>query len=171
MDDYGPVVWAAQETGLVHDCSASGAVKILGAPYINQRYDTGDAFAGQWACGPTSTLMALAALKKITPHSINCTRPWHHSNPWGWYDSHQYTSPTGFVFSATQPDPTGKPFPGAYGSCIKEGGAWAYLIQDFVTHHGGLTAEFHDTTTFDLIKHSIDAGMNEFCLSVYRDVG
>jgi len=160
MDDHGPVVWAAQETNLVHECGAKGAKILPNVPYINQRYDTGDSFDGSWACGPTSTLMALAALKKISAKSISCSQPWAHTNEFGYYDSAVYTSPTGFKFDKTMPDPKGHAYAGAWGSCTKEGGAWAYLIQDFVVNHGGLTAVFHDagTCTLALTKQSIDAG-------------
>jgi len=158
MDDYGPIFWGAEETGLIYDCGNESGVEIGDIPYVNQRWDTGDSFDGAWACGPTSSVMAMAWLQKIKPKPINTSSPWLHSNDYGWYDSNIYTSPTGFVFNAMQLDASGRPAYGAWGSCTQDGEAWAYLIQDYVQNHGGLRADFSDTTTFDQIKAAIDAG-------------
>jgi len=127
-------------------------------PYVHQLWDTGDSFDGNWACGPTSSLMAMAFYGKLTAHSQTTSTPWKHTNNYGYYDSAIYTSPTGVVFNREQNDPSGQPAWGAYGTCTDGGAAWAYRIQDYVNDHGGLTGVFYDTTTTSLLKSSIDAG-------------
>jgi len=131
--------------------------KDTAVPYINQRWDTPDSFGGSWACGPTSTAMALAHFGKITPHPIQCSSPKPHTSDYGWYVSSIYTSPTGFTFNRMQKDSNGHPAYGAYGTCTDGGGAWAWRIQDYVKHHG-MNADFYPSATYPLIKNAIDKG-------------
>jgi hypothetical protein len=158
LEDYGPIYWGAAETGLLFDCGIGSGKAIPGVPYVNQRWDTGNSFDGSWACGPTSAVMAVSYFKKLGVHNMNTSDPWNHPNAYGWYDSSIYTSPTGYVFNAMQLDASGHPAYGAYGSCVIDGDAYAYLIQDYVENHGGLTATFYSSTTFSLVQSAINAG-------------
>jgi uncharacterized protein YvpB/WD40 repeat protein len=45
----------------------SAAAKNLPVPYVSQLWDTGIAFNGNWACGPTSVAMVLAYYGRLTP--------------------------------------------------------------------------------------------------------
>jgi len=158
MDDYGPSFWVA-DIGYLYDCGIpSGSVVIQDVPYVNQRWDTGDSFDGSWACGPTSSLMAMAYFKKVTPKAISTSTPWTHNNDFGWYDFSIYTSPTGYVFNTLDDDASGNPAYGAYGLCTIDGSAWAYRIQDYVQDHGGLSAPFYDQATTDLLRQFVSAG-------------
>jgi len=158
MDDSGPVFWVA-DIGMIYDCGVpSGSVVIQGVPYINQRWDTGDSFDGSYACGPTSALMAMAYFKKVTSKAVYTSTPWGHNNNFGWYDYSIYTSPTGYVFNTMDYDASGKPAYGAYGLCTLQGAAWAYLIQDYIQDHGGMSAPFYDTATQDLVSSYIKKG-------------
>jgi hypothetical protein len=158
MDDSGPVFWVA-DIGYIYDCGIpSGSTVINGVPYINQRWDTGDSFDGSWACGPTSTLMAMAYFKKVTSKPVSTSSPWVHNNDYGWYDYSVYTSPTGYVFDTMDLDAAGQPAYGAYGLCTIDGAAWAYRIQDYIQDHGGMSAPFYDTATPDLVAGFIKQG-------------
>ena len=126
-------------------------------PYINQRWDTPNTFGGAWACGPTSSAMAMAHFGKIKKHPIQCSQPTPHTSDFGWYVSEIYTSPTGHVFNRMQKDSNGHPAYGAYGTCTDGGGAWARRIQEYVQDHG-LVADFYPTATYPLIKSAIDKG-------------
>jgi len=159
MDDSGPTFYVA-DIGYTYTCGIPSGSKVVSSnvPYVHQLWDTGDSFDGDWACGPTSSLMAMAYYGKLSPKSIKTSTPWVHSNDYGYYDSAIYTSPTGFVFNREQDDAEGAEAWGAYGTCTDQGEAWAYRIQDYVNEHGGYTGVFYDTTTTTLLKQSIDAG-------------
>lgn len=131
--------------------------KDIDVPYINQRWDTPNSFGGAWACGPTSSAMAMAHFGKIQKHPITCNQPTVHTSDYGWYVSEIYTSPTGFVFNRMQKDSNGHPAYGAYGTCTEGGGAWARRIQEYVQDHG-LKADFYPTCSYDLVTKSINAG-------------
>jgi len=160
MDDGGPIFWVAdQNNKMIFDCGIpTGAVYIKDVPYVHQDWDVGDSFNGSWACGPTSSTMAMAYHKKISPKPITCSRPWVHNNSFGYYDSNVYTSPINITFNRMQPDAAGKPAWGAYGTCTEGGGAWAWRVQQYVENHGGLMATFYDQSDPTLLKTSIDAG-------------
>jgi uncharacterized protein YvpB len=134
------------------------AAVIYDVPYVHQRWDTGDSFNGDSACGPTSTVMGLAHYGRITKKPIHNSKPTPHENDFGFYVPNKYTSPTGFVFSQTYPDPSGHAAAGAYGSCVKQGGAWAAMIQTFAEHHGNLSTVFHASSTPEILQNAIKAG-------------
>jgi len=150
-------VWAAVETNLVYECRGKGnRTKNLPVPYVHQKFDTPDSFCGSWACGPTSSIMAVAYFGKIHPHAIQVSSPEPHVSLFGWYVSEVYTSNvTGSTFNRMQTDSCGKPSYGAYGTCTENGAAWAWRIQDFVKRNG-LESKFYDAATFDILQNAID---------------
>lgn len=137
-------------------CAYSQADKSIHAPYVHQKWDTPDWFNGGWACGPTSTVMAIAAFKHLQPHPINCSYPTRHENNYGWYVPSKYTA-YGYTFDRMQHDASGKPAWGLYGHCTDGGAAWASRIQDALTKHQ-LKNKFYGTATFAEIKAAIDQG-------------
>lgn len=120
-------------------------------------WDTHDSFYGSSACGPTSAVMAAAYYKKLKPHPMTISLPTKHTNDYGWYVSHQYTSPSGVVLSRGQKDPKGRMAYGAFGTCTEGGLAWAWRIQEFFKYHN-LKSKFYSTATPQIVKSAIDQG-------------
>ncbi|WP_161569237.1 C39 family peptidase [Candidatus Oscillochloris fontis] len=135
---------------------AGTAVVNLPVPYIHQLWDTADSFAGRWACGPTSAVMALAYYRKIPPQPITISKPTVHTNDYGYYVSSVYTA-FNYTFNRQQNDSAGKAAYGGYGHTTDGGMAWAWRIQGYVERHG-LQHEFDSTPTFDEIKSKLDQG-------------
>jgi hypothetical protein len=156
------VVWVAHETNLVQKCGAGRNTNI---PMVHQRWDTGDAFGGSWACGPVSMLMIVAHFKKVPPKPIHTSSPHPHMNDFGWYVSNIYTSLTGKVWNRGQKDSAGKMAYGAYGHCVEtkdekisdEKGAWAWRMQQYAEGHG-LKTKFYSASSLAAIHAEIDRG-------------
>jgi hypothetical protein len=154
----GEEVTGAAEAGL-SVCNPPNVGKVLSpAPYVSQRYDVGNAFDGDWACGPTSALMSLAYYKLLPPRPLQSNKPWNHTNSYGWYDFNNYTSATGHHFDRVEPDPNKKPFMGAWGSCTDGGGAVADQMQSYINNHGTVKAVFFSAIQFSDVKAAIDKG-------------
>ncbi|KAL9658695.1 hypothetical protein ABK040_005851 [Willaertia magna] len=153
--NYERKLWAALETGLVKTCKS---INIANVPYIHQVFDTncnGNGFDGHWACGPTSTVMAVAHFGKLKERTTYCSG---YVSQFGYYVSNEFKSNvTNHIFNVKQADPKGKLYAGAYGSITKDGAAWAYLVQDFATNNG-LKQAFYSKATFDIISKAIDQG-------------
>jgi hypothetical protein len=100
-------------------------------PYIHQIDDTPDWFDGDWACGPTSAVMALAYYKRLAPRAEG----------YGWYVPNQYTQQSACsgvnTFDRMQYDAATPPHEarGAYGACTNNGFADRGMIQDYVRKH------------------------------------
>jgi len=155
----GPTYWVADTGSSIRDCGVPSGSKYFNVTYVNQRWDTGDSFDGSWACGPTSGVMAVSYYGALSSKPVTTSTPWSHSNPYGTYDSIIYTSASGHSFNAMQYDASGRPAYGAYGTCTEGGGAWAYMIQNYITWSGvGLTSTFYDSTSPSLIQNAINAG-------------
>jgi len=149
----GMDVWVREEDGLMLNCLLGVDYKVY---YVHQLWDTGNSFNGGWACGPTSSVMAVSYFKKLGVHPIQTSQPTSHWNDYGWYVSNQYKSnQTGFDFNRMQADASGKSAWGAYGTCTEEGGAWAWRMQLYCEKHG-LQTKFYDTATFSLISQALD---------------
>lgn len=150
-------VWVAQETGLVLRDSGEKKVNYK-VPMVYQRWDTGDAFNGRSACGPTSAVMALAYFDRLAKRPLHTSSPYPHSNDYGYYVSHAYRSlTTGHWFNNTLPDPSGRPAAGAWGACTDGKLAWAWRIQDYVTKHG-LKQEFFPSSDYDSVRLALQRG-------------
>lgn len=124
---------------------------------VHQLWDTEDSFAGGWACGPTSAVMAAAYYKRLTPKPITISSPVKHTNDYGWYVSNKYTAPSGAVLSRGQKDAKGRMAYGAYGTCTEGGMAWAWRIQEFFKYHK-LQNKFYSVATQAIVKSALDKG-------------
>lgn len=150
-------VWAAMETGLVIGDTGEDYVNF-DVPMVYQRWDTGDAFDGRWACGPTSAVMAAAYFGHLSKRPLWTSKPYGHNNDYGFYVSHVYRSPvTGFTFNQTMPDPSGRPAAGAYGTCTDGNLAWAWRIQDYLLRNG-LKNEFFPSSDYTSIRSALQRG-------------
>jgi len=125
-------------------------------PYVHQALDTPDWFNGDWACGPTSSVMALAGFHRLPRHPLNISKPYLHSNDFGWYVPSVYTA-YGHTFNREQKDASGKPAWGAYGTCTDGGEAWAWRMQEYVESHQ-LHAKFYSSASFDVIDAAVKRG-------------
>ncbi|MEI7555864.1 C39 family peptidase [Candidatus Chlorohelix sp.] len=140
--------------GGVSAFSAGGNVDVLlSVPYIHQLHDTAPNFDGNWACGPTSSTMLLAAYGLLDQRNENYE--WGLS-PYGWYISNAYTNRRSISINRTQPDPKGHWVAGAYGACTNGGDAYGGLAADFVSKHG-LGAR-SVTPNQDLVKQQLRNG-------------
>ncbi|NWJ98362.1 MAG: C39 family peptidase [Chloroflexi bacterium] len=99
----------------------------LNVPYIHQIRDTPTEFNGNWACGPTSVVMALAAYGALEPRN---------DGKYGWYVSNLYTNNKGITFNHAELDPWGHNAFGAYGYCTLKGVCWGNLAAEFAIKHG-----------------------------------
>ena len=128
----------------------------LAMPYVHQVYDTPDDFNGNWACGPTSTIMAVQHFGRLTKWPITASWPSPHTSDYGAYDAYVYTA-FGSTFDRVQTDASGRNSQGAYGWCTDGGGAWAWRMQDYAKRHD-LNSDFDGSATFAKMQDSIDSG-------------
>ncbi len=125
-------------------------------PYVHQVYDTPDDFAGYWACGPTSTVMAVQAFGRLKPWPVTVSTPSSHQSDFGAYVAYTYTA-FGTTFDRMQTDSKGSPAHGAYGWCTDDGAGWAWRMQDYAKKHD-LSSDFFGSSTFADLKAELDAG-------------
>ena len=128
----------------------------LSMPYVHQVYDTPNSFNGNWACGPTSTLMAVQHFGRLKTWPITVSIPSSHTSNYGAYVALKYTF-SGTTFNRTQNDASGKPAQGAYGWCTDNGAGWAWRMQDYAKKHN-LKSDFTGTATFSAVKSALSAG-------------
>ena len=140
----------------LHGPLVTQAVSSLAMPYIHQVYDTPNSFNGHWACGPTSTLMAIQHFGRLPKKTITVNVPSAHSSDYGAYVSEKYSA-FGTTFNRMQTDPNGKAAYGAYGHCTENGGAWAWRMQDYAKKHD-LSSGFSGSATFSAIQGHLAAG-------------
>jgi len=128
----------------------------LSMPYIHQVYDTPNEFNGHWACGPTSTLMAIQHWSRLEKWPITVDVPYSHTSDYGAYVSRVYTA-YGTTFNRYQDDASGNPAAGAYGWCTDGGAAWAWRMQDYAKRHQ-LLSDFDGSSTFGEVQSALDQG-------------
>ena len=133
-----------------------GPMDLLAMPYIHQVYDTPDEFDGNWACGPTSTVMAICHWGRLDPWPITVSTPSPHESDYGAYVSRQYTA-YGTTFDRVQNDASGNPAEGAYGWCTDQGAAWASRMQDYAQRHV-LSSDFDGYPTMASVQGYLDSG-------------
>ncbi|MCX6049673.1 MAG: C39 family peptidase [Chloroflexi bacterium] len=130
--------------------TVANAVVDWPVPYLHQLWDTPTWWNGNWSCGPTSSVMALAFYKRLAPHPITVSNPVSHNSDWGWYiptdaqncgtancAGYTYTSATygQTNFNVTKPNVSGYGA-GAYGWVNDSSGAGFYAnIVDYLQRH------------------------------------
>lgn len=136
----------------------SGAVVNLSVPYLHQVKMTPDNFDGNWACGPSSCTMVAGYYGKLPARDDTFGG---NKSAYGWYISNQFASPaTGYVFSRTDRDPQGVPFPGAYGHCVENGDGYGWRMADYLTKLGLKARCLTNGESYNdsFIKKYLDAG-------------
>jgi len=128
----------------------------LPVPMVHQRWDVPSWYDGSWGCGPTSTIMAIAYHKRLTPNTIQCPKPTPHTNDYGWYLPNNYTMFEN-TFNGMDLDASKKPAWGAYGFCTIDGSAWSTLCADFAAKHE-LTSILTPNSSFAMVKAALDKG-------------
>ncbi len=139
----------------VHSVAVAGSVVNIEVPYIHQIRMTPDDFNGNWACGPTAATMVAAFYGKLSPRNDVFG-----GNPtqYGWYVSNVFKSnATGFTFTRTTADASGRPFPGAYGHCVEGGEGYAWRMVDYLNKLG-LAAKFQSSASISVIKRYLNEG-------------
>lgn len=112
------------------------AVRIDGIPYVNQMYDIGDAYPGEWACNAVCAVMVLGYHGAIQPRPIDVTRPAPRQSPFGFYITEPYTIGER-TFDIASPGPDGKGVTGGYGYIVRED--WKdtkHYMRDYFRYHG-----------------------------------
>lgn len=128
----------------------------MAMPYIHQVYDTPDEFNGNWACGPTSTLMCVQHHNRLAAWPVTVSVPSPHNSDFGAYVSKLYSA-FGSTFDRAQGDASGRTAYGAYGWCTDQGAAWAWRMQDYAERHD-LSSDFYSPSNFGDVSAAIDAG-------------
>lgn len=114
-------------------------------PYIHQVYDTPGWFNGQWACGATSAMMALAYYEKIP------------ADRWGRDICEEYAY-NGFTFNKVANDPSGTPAKGGYGFICQNN--WENTkthMAEYAQKHG-LGSSVDWSPTWGELTSEIDSG-------------
>ena len=129
----------------------------LDCPYIHQVYDTPDWFNGSWSCGPTSCMMAQAKYDILPHRDITCSWPYSHTSHWGWYIPNLYSF-NGFTYDdwGECPSPNDS-CQGAHGFICPTGGAWWYLMSDWLNQHF-LSGVVDTSPSWSELTSEIDAG-------------
>lgn len=157
----GQKVWVANVGGVsVGPCEPKKPSKTSvdhDVPYVHQLYDTPDSFCGNWACGPTSTVMALAFYNRIKKRPITVTKLFNHTSDFGFYVSSNWTSSNGFTFDRMQTDACDRPAWGAYGTGTDGGLAWAWRLQELLSKNG-LASKFYESASIPVVKNALANG-------------
>ena len=136
--------------------SPARLLSSLTMPYVHQVYDTPNDFNGNWACGPTSTLMAVQHFGRLPKWPVTVNIPSSHTSDYGAYVAYKYSA-FGNTFDRVQNDASGKPAKGAYGWCTDGGGAWAWRMQDYAKRHD-LKSDFSGSPSFSAVESALNAG-------------
>lgn len=123
-----------------HPAGTAPAALTNAAGFVNQVYDTPDAFDGRGSCGPSSSVMDLAGYQlSAWPMYVNAGG--YHETDYGQYVTGQYTYGS-VTYSWTEPDYSGNgAWPGAHGFMFIPGvgspwsGGWG--IYDYLNNHTG----------------------------------
>ncbi len=121
----------------------------LNVPYVHQVRNTAPEFDGNWACGPTSTVMALAGYGVLQPRNDAYGQ-------WGWYVSNVYDV-NGVTFDRTQPDPHGRWAGGGYGACIEDEMCYGWRAVNFAKAHG-VGARAVCPADYDTVVENVTSG-------------
>lgn len=125
---------------------AGNAVVKLAVPYIHQVNDTAPYADGDWACGPTSVVMALAYYGKVEPWSTTQNALLEGAGAgeptrvptgadYAQYVTSEYTN-NGHTYSATARDASGNAIAGLYGTICPTGTASWPVMSEVLSWHG-----------------------------------
>ncbi len=131
-------------------------VDTLDMPYINQVYDTPDYFNGNWACGPTSSMMVLAYYKVLPEWSIWCSTPSGHYSSYGRYISDAYRFKQ-IDYSFQAPDPNNKLAKGAFGFMWTGSYSPHSRMVNYYNNHG-IAASLKDNPSYEDALKEVNAG-------------
>ncbi len=129
---------------------------VSGVPYLHQVYDTPDWFDGNWACGPTSCVMAVQKWKRLPYWLCRCSYPTSHVSYHGPLIAGQFEN-NGTNFNWVSYDASGRPARGAYGYICPGGSAYWSRMNDFM-QWAGCTTYYDSSPTWSELTAQIDAG-------------
>ena len=148
----GEIRFREDEERSLAPSQVSSVVVVRDVPYVHQIYDTPDWFHGEWACGPTSVVMALAYYGQL-------------SGDYGWYVPNEYTHQSAcsgeHTFDRVQDDAADPPNDawGAYGTCTDNGVAIASRMYEYAQKHDvGHYFAFANSSTPHSVKAELDGG-------------
>lgn len=122
-------------------------------PYIHQLWSTPDDFNGNWACGPTSSVMVLSAFL-LQPKPITVSgKP----SEYGFYVAKEYSYGEA-TFNQSAGDASGRPAMGAYGFCVRDGLAQWNLISQYLKKHGLEIEEADGSAGIGWVRQQLDSG-------------
>lgn len=130
--------------------------RVGGVPYIHQVYDTPDWFDGNWACGPTSCLMAVQKYKKLPYWLCRASWPGAHNSFWGNFISGQFTH-NDVTYSSVSYDPSGRPARGLYGYICPGGSAYWDRMNNFM-QWAGCTTYYDSSPSWSELTAQLDSG-------------
>jgi len=129
---------------------------VSGVPYLHQVYDTPDWFDGNWACGPTSCVMAVQKWRRLPYWLCRCSYPYSHVSYHGPLIAGQFEN-NGTNFNWISYDASGRPARGAYGYICPGGSAYWSRMNDFM-QWAGCTTYYDSSPTWSELTAQIDAG-------------
>ena len=133
---------------------------LVNVPYIQQLYDTADAFpGGSSCCNATATLMAIQYYGRLPTHPITCTRGGTHTSNYGFYITSIY-SYNGHVFNIASADWSLEGWYGGFGYFLQDTGGSSLQhstrLKEYIQDHG-LTSATDDSTTIEKARAEVDA--------------
>lgn len=129
-------------------------------PYTNQVYDTPDWYDGNWACGPTSSIMVIAYYGILPVWNVWCSpsgsSPGHFS-AYGNYVCDRYRFKTiDYVTSAK--DPNEKDSWGGFGYMWGSGSPYSRMVNYYISHGISATRADSSATFFNLVTTEVTNG-------------
>ncbi len=157
-----PRLYPVQIAPTVSSIPQSGVrAPVLDVPYINQVYDTPDWFNGHSACGPTTSMMALAYFNILPAWETSCSKPSWHINNWGKYISEVYSF-RGTTFAASASDPNKRAAQGAFGYMWSTGSPQSRM-SGFYALHGVQSTTFFNHTHADALAEIVAGRPYSLC--------
>ena len=135
----------------------------LDVPYLHQVYDTPGWFDGNWACAPTTAMMAIAYYRKLPFWDCWCSMPYGHTSHFGRYVCERYHYRE-VDYNLQADDPGGTPAMGGYGYMWYNGYSPHSRIANYMSYHN-IVSWTADSPTWDETLAEINAGY-PYCMCV-----
>jgi len=129
---------------------------VSGVPFLHQVYDTPDWFDGNWACGPSSCMMAVQKYKKLPYWLTHASWPSAHTSQYGSFVSGLFDH-NGTTFDWVSYDASGRPARGAYGYICPGGAAYWDRMNNFM-QWCGCTTYYDSSPSWSELTANINAG-------------